>query len=99
MEVFAKSLAWYDELAKTGRITGYRVYGSLTRAHGMTVAEGDTAELAKIISEPQATTLLALASAVVQDVRTEIFVGGSPDDVVGFYTRTLEAITEAGLGD
>ena|ERR1700681_1809421 len=99
MEVFAKSLAWYDELAKEGRITGYRVYGSLTRAHGMTVAEGDVAELAKISTEPKATTLLALASAVVQDVRTEIFVGGSPDDVVGFYNRTIDALAQAGLVD
>lgn len=97
MEVFGKALTWYDELAKEGRITGYRVYGSLTRAFGMIVCEGDCAELAKISTEEQATTMLALASAVVQDCRSEIFIGGSPDDVVGYYTRSLEALTEAGL--
>lgn len=99
MEVFARALAWYDELAKEGRITGYRVYASTSRDRGMIVAEGDATELAKLSTEPAATTLLALASAVVQDVSSEVCIGGSPDDVVGYYTRVIEAMTEAGLGD
>ena len=97
MEVFAKALSWYDELAKQGRISGYRVYASTTRDRGMLVAEGEAAELARITTEPESTTLLALASGVVDDVQIEVCVGGSPDDVVGYYTRAIEAITEAGL--
>jgi hypothetical protein len=99
MEVFAKALSWYDELTKEGRISGYRVYASTTRDHGMIVAEGDAAELAKISVEPAATTILALGAAVVQDINAEIFIGGSPDEVVGYYTRVIEAITEVGLAD
>jgi len=99
MEVFAKALSWYDELTKEGRITGYRVYASTSRDRGMVVAEGDAAELAKLSVEPASTTILALGAAVVQDISVEIFIGGSPDDVVGYYTRATEAMTEAGLGD
>ncbi|HAM01253.1 MAG TPA: hypothetical protein DCQ30_03350 [Acidimicrobiaceae bacterium] len=99
MDVFARALTWYDELTKEGRISGYRVYASTTRDRGMIVAEGDAAELAKLSVEPASTTMLALASAVVNDVSAEIYIGGSPDDVVGFYTRAIETITEAGLAE
>lgn len=99
MEVFGKALSLYDELAKEGRITGYRVYASTNRDAGMLVAEGDATELARITTEPQSTTLLALAAAVVDDVRIEVCIGGSPDDVVGFYTRAIDAMNEVGLAD
>ncbi|MHB8680933.1 MAG: hypothetical protein ACYDA2_02415 [Acidimicrobiales bacterium] len=98
MEVFGKALGWYDELAKEHRITGYRVYGCLTRERGMIVAEGDTTELAKIAVEPRTSSLLALAAAVTEDIKSELYVGGSPDDVVGFYTRAMDELTAAGLG-
>ena len=97
MEVFAKALGWYDELAKEGRISGYRVYSCIGRDAGMIIAEGDTAELARITTEEQSTTLLQLASAVVEDVRTELVIGGNPDDVVGFYMRAIEALGNFGL--
>ncbi len=97
MEVFAKALGWYDELAKEGRISGYRVYASTARDCGMLVIEGDVAELARLTTESESTTLLAMAAAVVEDVRSEVYIGGGPDDVVGFYTRAIEAITEAGI--
>jgi hypothetical protein len=48
MEVFAKALGWYDELAKEGRISGYRVYSCLGRDAGMVIAEGTTTELDNI---------------------------------------------------
>ena len=48
MGVFAEALGYYDGLAKQGRITGYRVYGSTSRQAGMLVVEGDVGELAKI---------------------------------------------------
>jgi hypothetical protein len=97
MEVFAKALGWYDELAKEGRISGYRVYSSTSRDAGLVIAEGTTEELAKLGTEEQATTLLALASAVVEDVRTELLIGGNPDDVVGFYVRAIDALAKFGL--
>jgi hypothetical protein len=97
MEVFAKALAWYDELAKEGRISGYRVYASINRDAGCVIAEGSTAELARISTEEPATTLLALAAAVVDDVRIELLVGGNPDDVVGYYMQGVEALERFGL--
>jgi hypothetical protein len=97
LEVFAKALTWYDELAKEGRISGYQVYACTTRERGMLIAEGDATELARITTEPEATTMLAMASAVVEDVCCEVFIGGKPDDVANFYTRTTQALTEAGL--
>lgn len=97
MEVFGRALGWYDELAKEGRITGYRVYGRTTSTGGMIVAEGDTTELSKILTEERATTMLGLASAVVEDVHTEVCIGGSPDDVTGYYTKMLEELTAFGV--
>lgn len=97
LEVFGNALTYYDELAKEGRISGYRVFASTAREHGILVIEGEISELARLSTEPESLTLLAMASAVVEDVRTEICIGGKPDDVAGFYTRTLEALTKAGL--
>jgi hypothetical protein len=97
MGVFAKALGWYDELVKQGRISGYRVYASAVRDSGMLVAEGDAAELARITAEPESTTLVALSANVVEDIQTEVYLGGSPDDVVGHYSRVIEAAKEAGL--
>lgn len=98
MEVFGNALAFYDGLAKQGRITGYRVYGSTTREAGMLVVEGEIDELAKIQVESEALRQLALGAAVVQDLRTELFIGGSPDDVTQYYVTGLQAVSEAGLG-
>jgi hypothetical protein len=98
MEVFAEALGYYDGLAKQGRISGYRVYGSTNRQAGMLVVEGDVGELAKIQTEPEALKQLALGCAVVQDLRTETFIGGSADDVTQYYVNGLQAVTELGLG-
>jgi hypothetical protein len=97
MGVFANALAYYDGLAKQGRITGYRVYGSATRQAGMLVIEGEVDELAKIQVEPEALKQLALGCAVAQDLRAELFIGGSPDDVTQYYVNGMQALTEAGL--
>ena len=97
MSVFGNALAYYDGLAKQGRISGYRVYGSTSREAGMLVVEGDVDELAKIQVEPEALKQLALGCAVVQDLRTELCIGGSADDVTQYYVTGLEAVTEAGL--
>jgi hypothetical protein len=98
MEVFAEALGWYDELAKTGRITGYRVYGAVSREEGMLIAEGDAAELAKLTTEPDSIKHIALAAAVVNDVKTQVLIGGNVDDIMGMYTMSVEAINAAGLG-
>jgi hypothetical protein len=98
MEVFSEALGWYDDLAKTGRISGYRVYGSINRDEGMLIAEGDAAELAKLTTEPESIKHLALAAAVVDDVKIQVFIGGGVDDIMGMYTTAVEAVNAAGLG-
>ena len=97
MGVFAKALEHYDGLAKTGRISGYRVYASTRRSFGSIIVEGELTTLAQIQVEEESMRQLALGAAVVQDVQVELCVGGNADDVVGYYTSSIEALTEAGL--
>ena len=98
MAVFAEALGWYDEMAKSGRITGYRVYGSVNSDRGMIIAEGDAADLAKLTTEAESIKHLALAAAVVEDVESNVYIGGSVDDAMGYYTTAVEAVNAAGLG-
>ena len=97
LEVFATALGYYDELQKEGRISGYRVYASTSRDHGVLVIEGELRELAQIQCEDASMKQLALGSAVVQQLEVELCVGGSADDVTGFYTTAVTALAEAGL--
>jgi hypothetical protein len=97
MGVFAKALEYYDGLAKTGRISGYRVYASTRRSAGSIIVEGELSTLAQIQCEDESFRQLALGSAVVQNVDVELCVGGSPDDVTQYFTTSIQALTEAGL--
>ena len=97
LEVFAKSLGYYDELAKEGRIAGYRVYASTSSSRGMITIEGELAQLASIQIETESLKLLAVASGVVQNVNAELFAGGSADDATQYYMTAFQALTEAGL--
>jgi hypothetical protein len=99
LEVFGNALAFYDELEKEGRITGYRTYASTTRAAGQLIIEGDVATLAQLLTEEDSQKQLALGEAVVSNLRIELCVGGSPDDVGQFYTTGVTALSEAGLLD
>lgn len=95
--VFAKALEYYDGLAKTGRISGYRCYASTQRSAGSIVIEGELSTLAQIQCEEESMKQLALGAAVVQDLEVELCVGGSADDVTAYYTTSIQALTEAGL--
>jgi hypothetical protein len=97
MEVLATSLAYYDGLVKEGRISGYRTYGSTARLGGQLVIEGALAELAAISVETESLQLLAKAGMVVEDLRTELMAGGSPDEITSYYLEGMQAMQEAGL--
>jgi hypothetical protein len=97
LEVFGNALAFYDELEKEGRISGYRTYASTTRASGCLIIEGDAGTLAQLLTEEASQKQLALGEAVVNDLNIELCVGGSPDDVGAFYATGVQALTEAGL--
>ena len=98
MEVLAKSLSYYEGLQKDGRVTGYRVYASTQGMRGFLVLEGTRGELAAIAVEKQSLDLLAQAGQVVDDLRTELYAGGSPDDATEYYLNGIVAMQEIGLG-
>jgi hypothetical protein len=75
------------------------VYASTSRDHGALVIEGELETLAQIQCEEESTKQLALGSAVVQQLQVELCVGGSADDVTGYYTTAITALAEAGLAD
>lgn len=97
LEVFAKALGYYDELAKEGRISGYRVFASAQQSSGMLVIEGALPSLCEIQIDQGNLNLLAMASLVVNDIKAELCIGGSADDVTQYYMNGLQAATEAGL--
>ena len=97
MEVLATSLGYYDELQKAGRLASYRVFGKAQGMGGFLVLEGSLSELAAITVEEGSLKLLAKAGAVIEDLHTELYAGGSPDDATTFYLNGLVAIQEAGL--
>lgn len=97
LEVFGSALAYYDGLAKSGRISGYRVYASTSRSAGQLTIDGELATLAQILTEPESLVELAKASAVVQDVNVELLLGGTADGVAAFFMRGMEALKTAGL--
>jgi hypothetical protein len=99
LEVFGNALGFYDELEKEGRIAGYRTYASTTRAYGQLIIEGEVSTLAQLLTEEESQKQLALGEAVVDDLRIELCVGGSADDVTQYYTNGLTALGEAGLLD
>ena len=97
LEVFAGALAYYDEQQKAGRVSGYRVFGSMQTQGGFMVVEGALSDLAALQVESDSLKLLAKAGQVVNDIKTEMFAGGTPDDATQYYMTGLEAIGEAGL--
>ena len=97
MGVLAKSLAFYDEAVKDGRATGYRVYASTARMGGQLVLEGRLDDLARLQVETESLNLLAQAGQVVEDLRVELYAGGSADDATGYYLSGMQAMQEAGL--
>ena len=96
MGVLAQSLGYYDELQKAGRITGYKVYGSMQGAHGMLIVEGDRHELAKISVETGSLQRLIVAQQVA-NMKVELFAGGTADDVTEYFMKGLQAVGEAGF--
>jgi hypothetical protein len=95
--VLASALAYYDDLATSGRITGYRVYSSSQSDRGMLIVEGPLDDLVGLGIEATTLKFLAQAHNVVQDVQVEHFAGGSAEDATSFYLAGLQSVQEAGL--
>jgi hypothetical protein len=67
LDVFGRSLAFWDEQAKEGRIHGHHEYfavtGNSTERAGTMIIEGDLNELARLMVDEQNTRGLAAARA------------------------------------
>ena len=97
LEVFGKALAYYDELAKEGRIHGHREFFAMTgnagdRA-GTMVVEGDLDELMKIQTEEKSQRLLGEAGLICDNFNVQI-CEAADDQAVGRY---LSILGEMGL--
>jgi len=96
LENFAKAQAYWEELAKAGRIESSRVYihngGNLGQATGTQVLEGELATLQAILVEKRTTSLIFESNNVVENLNITLATGGSMDDVAesfGLYSQAL----------
>jgi hypothetical protein len=98
LDVFGRSLAYWDEQAKEGRIHGHHEYfaisGNATQRAGTMVIDGDLDELALLMVAPENTRLLAEASQIVENLDTALCEANS-DDAINRYVSVL---TDMGLG-
>jgi len=98
LEVFGKALAFYDDLAKQGRIHGHREFfsltGNATERAGTMVVEGDLAELLKLQTEDENQRLLDQAGLICENFTVQI-CRAADDEAVGQYVSVLQ---ELGLG-
>ncbi|HWC33372.1 MAG TPA: hypothetical protein VG650_00970 [Mycobacteriales bacterium] len=93
LEVFGKAIETFEGLAKKGRVHGHREYIALTgRAGGFMMADGDVAELQKILVSPEILKLNTQAEAIVSDFEITMYGGGtdqSVQELIGTYTGGL----------
>ena len=99
LEVFAKALAYFDDLAKQGRVHGHREYvnitGNSTVWAGTMIVDGELSELLKIQTEEPTRRLVADAEAITQNFTQTVCVGGDEKTVmeqVGLYTDELQKL-------
>ncbi len=99
LEVFGKALAFYDDLAKKGRVHGHKEYisltGNSTEVQGTMVIEGAVEELLKVQAEDASRALIVEASAVCENFTVQIAIGGDEQSLtgeIGLYTKTLQGL-------
>jgi hypothetical protein len=98
LEVFGKSLAFYDELAKEGRIHGHREYiavsGNVSERAGTVIVGGELEELAKLQVSEESTRLLGEAAQICDNMTVQLFETAN-DEAIGRYVTLLQ---DMGLG-
>lgn len=98
LEVLGGALAYYDELAKEGRIHGYSTFVKAGGSpNGMIVITGDIEELRAIELEENYMRILGEASLVARDFRTQMMGGGGGDDIAEGITSYMETLTRLGI--
>jgi hypothetical protein len=98
LETFAKALAYYDGLAKEGRIHAHHEYFSLTgKVGGFAIIEGQVDDLLRIQTEETSMRLLTEAGVTVEDFTIDTYVGGSESAVQHQVTLFGETLQSQGL--
>jgi hypothetical protein len=99
LEVFGKALAYFDELAKSGRVHGHKEYISLTGnvddVAGTMVIDGALDELLKVQTEERTRVLLGEASTICKSFTVRLAVGGDEQSLtgeIGLYSKTLQGL-------
>jgi len=97
LDVFGRSLAYWDEQAKEGRIHGHHEYfavtGNATQRQGTMVIEGDLDELARLMIDEQNTGLLGAPSMIVENLDTSLCEANSDEAI----TRYVGVLNDMGL--
>ena len=92
LDVFGRSLAYWDEKAKEGKIHGHHEYfgltGNATQRQGTMVIDGDLDELARLMVDDDNTRLLAEASQIVENLDTSLCEANS-DEAITDYVSVL----------
>jgi hypothetical protein len=98
LDVFGKSLAYWDEKAKEGRIHGHHEYfaisGNATERSGTMVIEGDLDELARLMVDEENVRLLGMAGQIVDNLDTQLCQANSDEAI----TQYVGVLSEMGLG-
>ena len=98
LEVFGNALAYYDEMAKEGRIHGHHEYfclsGDVGKRAGIMIVDGDLAVLARLQVEERNIRLLAQAGEIAEHMNVTLCEANS-EQAIGRY---VEVTQEMGLG-
>ena len=99
LEVFGKALAYFDELAKSGRVHSHKEYISLTgnvdEVAGTMVVEGSVEELLKIQVEDRTRELLIEGALIAENFTVRVGVGGDEQTLmkeIGLYSKTAQGL-------
>jgi hypothetical protein len=99
LEVFGKALAYFDELAKKGRIHGHKEYITLTgnadQLAGLMLVEGPVEELVKLQTEEATRALLIEGASITKNFTATVAAGGDEQTLtqeIGLFTKTQQGL-------
>lgn len=97
LEVFAKAIERFEQLAKQGRIHAHTEYISLTgKVGGFMLIQGEIEELQKILMEPENLALTTQASLIVADFEQNFYGGGSDQTIQQLIGVELDSLATLG---
>jgi formylmethanofuran dehydrogenase subunit C len=97
LEVLGRAVAYYDELAKEGRIYAHTAFFGGGNPAGMIIVTGDVDELRKIEMEEAYLQVLTEAALVADNFHAQLMGGGSADDSTEGITRYIETLGKLGI--